>query len=56
MTIPDPNYAGYSEGVATIFTWLADKVLGGAKKALGWGWERGQWVAAKSCELSAFAS
>jgi hypothetical protein len=40
MTIPDPNYAGYSEAAATVFTWLANKVLGGAKKALGWGWTR----------------
>ena len=38
---------GIPEGTATIFTWLADKVLGGAKKALGWGWERGQWAAAQ---------
>ena len=30
-----------------MFTWLADKVLGGAKKALGWGWERGQWTVAQ---------
>jgi len=44
MTIIDP---GYSEAAATVFTWLADKVLGGAKKALGWGWERAQWVAAQ---------
>ena len=35
MTIPDPNYAGYSEAAAHVFTWLTDKVLGGAKKALG---------------------
>lgn len=47
MTIPDPNFAGYSEAAATVFTWLADKVLGGAKKALGWGWERAQWAAAQ---------
>ena len=38
MTIMDP---GIPEGTATIFAWLADKVLGGAKRALGWGWERG---------------
>ncbi len=30
MTTPDPNLAGYSEAAATVFTWLADKVLGGA--------------------------
>lgn len=47
MTPIDPNLAGYSEAAATVFTWLADKVLGGAKKALGWGWERAQWAAAQ---------
>ena len=34
-------------GEAAIFTWLADKVLGGAKKALGWSWDQGQWAAAQ---------
>lgn len=44
MTIIDP---GYSEAAATIFTWVADKVLGGAKKALGWGWEHAKWATAQ---------
>lgn len=45
MSIGDP--AGYSEAAAQVFTWLADKVLGGASKALGWGWGRAKWAAAQ---------
>ncbi len=45
MTTIDP--AGYSEAGAHLFTWLADKVLGNAKKAFGWGWERAEWAAAQ---------
>jgi hypothetical protein len=41
MTTIDP--AGYSEAGAHLFTWLADKVLGGAKKAFGWGWTQVGW-------------
>ena len=44
MTIIDP---GYSEAGAHIFTWLADKVLGGTKKALDWGWSQAQWARAQ---------
>ena len=47
MTIPDPSLAGVPQAAAHVFTWLADKVLGGAKKAFGWGWERAQWIAAQ---------
>lgn len=36
MTIVDPNYAGYSEAAATIFTRLkTDEVVSGAQKAMG---------------------
>jgi hypothetical protein len=35
MTAIDPS--GYSEAGVHLFTWLADKVLGGAKTACGWG-------------------
>ncbi len=45
MTTIDP--AGYSEAGAHLFTWLADKVLGGAKKAFGWGWEQVEWAKAQ---------
>ena len=34
-------------GEAAVFTWLAEKVLGGAKKALGWSWDQAQWAAAQ---------
>lgn len=34
MNITNP--AGYSEAAAHVFTWLADKALGGTKKAFGW--------------------
>ena len=44
MTTIDP---GYSEAGATLLTWRADKFLGGAKKALGWGWGQAQWAAAQ---------
>ncbi len=43
MTTIDPS--GYSEAGAHLFTWLADKVLGGAKKAFGW--EHAQWAKAR---------
>ena len=56
MTIPDSNYAGYSEGVTIVFTWLADKVLGGANKALAWRTEHSPLAAVRSCKFSAFAS
>ena len=36
-----------SEGTASIFTWLADKALGGAKRALGWGWDQAKWAEAQ---------
>jgi hypothetical protein len=45
MTTIDP--AGYSEAGAHLFTWLADKVLGGAKKAFGWGWTQVEWAKAQ---------
>ncbi len=45
MTTIDPS--GYSEAGAHLFTWLADKVLGGAKKAFGWGWTLVEWAKAQ---------
>ncbi len=45
MTTIDPS--GYSEAGAHLFTWLADKVLGGAKKAFGWGWTQVEWAKAQ---------
>ena len=36
-----------SEGTASVFIWLADKVLGGAKRALGWGWDQIKWAEAQ---------
>ena len=36
-----------SEGTASIFTWLADKALGGVKHAFGWEWERIKWAEAQ---------
>lgn len=45
MTTIDPS--GYSEASAHLFTWLADKVLGGAKKAFGWGWTQVEWAKAQ---------
>ncbi|MBN1314053.1 MAG: hypothetical protein JXA42_01250 [Anaerolineales bacterium] len=36
-----------TESQATVFTWLADKALGGFKKAFGWGWDRVQWAKAQ---------
>jgi len=47
MTIPDPSLAGYSEAAATVFTWLADKVLGRVKQVKDWTWDRAQWAAAQ---------
>ena len=41
-TIPSPT-----GGEAAIFTWLADKVFGGAKRAFDWGWDQAQWAAAQ---------
>ena len=46
MTTIDP--AGYSEAAAHLFTWLADKVMGGTKKAFGWGWQQAQWARART--------
>jgi hypothetical protein len=40
-------YRSPSKGEAVIFTWLADKVLGGFRKAFDWGWDRAQWAAAQ---------
>ena len=47
MIALDPNLAGYSEAITTVFAWLADEVLDGAIKALVWGWERAQWTMAQ---------
>lgn len=40
MSIIGPNIA---DGTATVFVWLAEKVLGGVKRALGWGWDQARW-------------
>lgn len=44
MNFTDPNIA---DGTATVFTWLADKVLGGTKRALSWTWTQAQWLQAQ---------
>ncbi len=44
MDVIGPNIP---EGTAGIFIWLADGILGGAKKALGWGWNQAQWAMAQ---------
>jgi hypothetical protein len=36
-----------SEGTASVFIWMADKVLGGVKCALGWGWDQAKWAEAQ---------
>jgi hypothetical protein len=36
-----------SDGTALVFTWLADKVLGGVKRALSWGWDKVKWAEAQ---------
>jgi hypothetical protein len=41
MTIPDLNTPGVPQAAAHVFTWLADKVQGGANRAFGWSWGRG---------------
>ncbi|MHB1355408.1 MAG: NACHT domain-containing protein [Anaerolineae bacterium] len=45
MSVVGPNIAA---GTGNIFIWLADIVLGGAKRALNWGWDRVQWAAAQN--------
>ena len=44
MTMLDP---GYSEAAASLFIWVADKTLGGVKKALGWSWDQVAWAKAQ---------
>lgn len=47
MTTIDPT--GHSEAGAHLFSWLADKVLGGAQRVFGWDWGQLEWVKAQDC-------
>ncbi|MCO5214314.1 MAG: NACHT domain-containing protein, partial [Caldilinea sp.] len=44
MTMLD---SGYSEAAASLFIWVADKTLGGVKKAFGWSWDQVAWAKAQ---------